>query len=226
MSELAHTIPDGPLFRIGRRPNPWAWPPWEFCRRANRWDDPTDTCRVLYGSSQRRGTFVETLARFRPDPAVIAGLAVIVGDDESALPPGHVPASWASVRTMGTATVRRNFAEIGHSRSLAHLQDALASRLIHYGIPELDGAVIREAKREFTQEVSLYVFGRADRIGAPLFAGIAYQSRLGDEFMNWAIFERADQEPVRDASARDIRLDDGDFVAVLRLFGLTLVRNR
>jgi len=36
-----------------------------------------------------------------------------------------------------------------------HLQEALAARLIHYGYRELDGAVIRDARREFTQEISL-----------------------------------------------------------------------
>ena len=42
MSELAHTTPRGSLFRLAHRPDPWAWPPWTYCRRANRWDDPTD----------------------------------------------------------------------------------------------------------------------------------------------------------------------------------------
>ena len=85
MTDLAQTRPPPVLFRIAHRPNPWAWPPWEHCKNANRWDDPTDNYRVLYASSQRRGPFVETLARFRPDPAVSAGLEEIIGDDEGAL---------------------------------------------------------------------------------------------------------------------------------------------
>ena len=133
MSELASTTPRGPLFRLAHRPDPWAWPPWTYCRRANRWDDPTDTYRVLYASTERRATFLETLARFRPDPVVVAGLAEISGNDEGALP---------------------------------------------------SGAVVREAHREFTQEISLYVFGRADSVGAPTFSGLACRSRLGDEFTN------------------------------------------
>ena len=188
MSELAPTTPRGPLFRLARRPDPWAWPPWTYCRRANRWDDPTDTYRVLYASTDRRATFLETLARFRPDPAVVAGLAQISGHDEGALPPGHVPRSWVTARMIGTATVAGRFADIGGSASLVHLQEALAARLIHYGYRELDGAVIRDARREFTQEISLYVFGRLDGTGAPMFSGLAYRSRLGDEFINWAIF--------------------------------------
>lgn len=226
MSGLAHTIPQGLLFRLAHRPDPWAWPPWTYCRRANRWDDPTDTYRVLYASTERRATFLETLARFRPDPAVVAGLAQISGHDEGALPPGHVPGSWVTARMIGTAMVGGHFADIGASASLAHLQEALAARLIHYGYRELDGAVIREARREFTQEISLYVFGRADGAGAPMFSGIAYRSRLGDEFTNWAVFERSEQDPVRNATAADLSVDDPDLLATLELFGLTLARRR
>jgi hypothetical protein len=226
MSELAHTTLRGPLFRLAHRPDPWAWPPWTYCRRANRWDDPTDTYRVLYGSTERRAPFLETLARFRPDPAVSAGLAQISGPDEGALPPGHVPDSWVTVRMIGTATVGGRFADIGDSASLAHLQEVLAARLIHYSYRELDGAVIREARREFTQEISLYVFGRADGAGTPLFSGIAYRSRLGDEFTNWAVFERPDQDPVQNATAADLSVDDPDLLATFSLFGLTLVPGR
>lgn len=226
MSELAQTSPAGPLFRLAHRPKPWDWPPWQYCRKANRWDDPTDTYRVLYGSTQRRATFLETLARFRPDPAVIVGLAEISGDDESALPPGHVPVSWVTERSMGTATLGGRFADVGHSQSLAYLQTAMAARLIHYGLRELDGAVIRQARREFTQEISLHVFGCADGTGAPMFTGIAYESRLGSEFTNWAIFERPDHDPVRDVSAENLRIDDPDLRAVCELFGLQLADGR
>jgi hypothetical protein len=102
----------------------------------------------------------------------------------------------------------------------------MAARLIHYGLRELDGAVIRQARREFTQEISLHVFGCADGTGAPMFTGIAYESRLGSEFTNWAIFERPDHDPVRDISAEDLRIDDPDLRAVCELFGLQLASGR
>jgi len=226
MSGLAQTSPGGPLFRLAHRPNPWDWPPWQYCRKANRWDDPTDTYRVLYASTERRATFVETLARFRPDPAVVAGLAEISGDDEGALRPGHVPISLVTVRMIGTATVAGRFADVGHSQSLAYLQRAMTARLIHYGLSELDGAVIRQACREFTQEISLHVFGCAGDEGTAMFAGIAYESRLGNEFTNWAIFERPDYDPVHDISAEHLGADDPDLLAVCKLFGLQLVHGR
>jgi RES domain len=226
MSGLACVCASGPLFRLARKPNPWDWPPWEYCTKANRWDDPTETYRVLYACSERRGTFLETLARFRPDPAVVAGLAQITGDDEGALPPGDVPASWVTNRAMGTANLAGWFADVGHSESLAHLQLAMSAKLISYNIKELDGSVIREARREFTQDVSLYVFRQADGEGSPSFTGIAYESRLGNDILNWAIFERPDQDPVRDAATTEISLDDPDFVATLTLFDLRLAHSR
>jgi RES domain-containing protein len=225
MNGLKGISPPNVLYRIARRPDPWSWPAWEHCKKANRWDDPSDNYRVLYASSQRLATFIETLARFRKDPVLIAALAEITGEDDGALPPGHVPASWITARTMGTATVDGRFADVGHSQSLAHLQVAMAARLIHYGIPELDGSVIRESRREFTQEVSLYVFSQATVSGgAPAFAGIAYESRLGSEFMNWAIFERPDRDAVREASSTAFGEDDPDLTKALTRFDLGLAR--
>ncbi|MCZ7537423.1 MAG: hypothetical protein M5T61_16945 [Acidimicrobiia bacterium] len=47
----------------------------------NRWDDPEGLYRVLYASSLRVGCYIETLARLRPDPAVVAALEAIEGDE-------------------------------------------------------------------------------------------------------------------------------------------------
>ena len=130
--------------------------------------------------------------------------------------------SWVRGRMMGTATVGGAFVDIGRSESLAHLQEAMAARLIHYGYRDLDGAAIRSVRREFTQEISLYVFGCADDAGAPMFSGIAYTSRLGNEFTNWPIFERPDRDPVQNASAAEVSIDDPDLLAIVELFGLTI----
>ena len=65
---LASVEPDGPLHRLGRMPDPWAWPDWSYAGPdgtfGNRYDDPEASYRVLYASSQRIGAFLETLARF------------------------------------------------------------------------------------------------------------------------------------------------------------------
>ena len=69
------------VFRLGRRPDPWAWPDWRYADAdgtfGNRFDDPQGVYRVLYASTQRLATFVECLASFRPDPAIVAEYAAI-----------------------------------------------------------------------------------------------------------------------------------------------------
>jgi hypothetical protein len=73
----------GVIYRLGRKPDPWAPPDWASAGPdgtfGNRFDDPDATYRVLYASSQRLGCFVETLARFRIDPTLLAELPQIEG---------------------------------------------------------------------------------------------------------------------------------------------------
>jgi hypothetical protein len=111
--------------------------------------------------------------------------------------------------------------DVGHVASLAILNRALAARLVHYRIAEMDGAAIRmTAPRRFTQEVSRFVYERTLPDGRPAFAGIVYRSRLGDNLTNWAIFERDGVELTPDIDAA-VEADDADFRAALQLLGLT-----
>jgi hypothetical protein len=120
---------------------------------------------------------------------------------------------------MGSATLDASFCDIGHSDSLAHLRVALAARLLHYRLDDLDAGDIRaRAPRRLTQEIGRYVFERSVD-GAPVFSGIRYASRLGDELTNWAIFEP--HEP-RHRDVDEIALDDADLVAVLSAYNLVL----
>ena len=103
------------------------------------------------------------------------------------------------------------------------MHESLAARLVHYRIHELDAAAIRQsAPRKFTQEVSSYVYRQTDNDGNPLFVGIAYRSRFGDEFTNWAIFERPDRSAISSPATRPITADDPDFLAALKTLGLAL----
>jgi len=227
MSErLASVQPDGPVYRLGRSPDPWAWPDWSYASTdgtfGNRWDDPAGSYRVLYACSQRAGAFVETLSRFRPDLEVIAALAEIEGEEDG-VPQTGVPRRWLEGRLIGEALARGRFADVGDAQSLATLRQELASRAIHYGLSDLDAAVIRlSAPRAFTQEASRFVYEWRDEGGA--FAGIRYRSRLGDQFVNWAIFEPTSEAESRldDAAAVAIEPDDPDLAEALRLLGLEL----
>jgi RES domain len=227
MSDLAETTPPGRILRVGRKPNPWAWPPWEIAGEdgtfGNRWDDARSTYRVLYGSSQLEACFVETLARFRPDPHVLAGLARIEGP-EPMRAAGRLPRSWLNGRVVGEASVSGVFCDVGAAASLAYLHRALAATLVRYGIAELDGAAIRQtAPRRFTQEISSHVYALSDARGGPRFAGIGYRSRFGDHYQNWAIFERPGRRPViRAPRTRKIAPLQREFQAALRLLELEL----
>jgi hypothetical protein len=196
---LAIARPEGLIYRVARGPDPWRWPDWNSAHEdgtfGSRFDDPRGEYRVLYASSQREGACAETLARFRVDLHVAAEQQAIDGDPEDAGYPeplvgGVVPMEWVETRLLGTARHAGGFADLGHSDSLAHLRTALADRVLHYGLDELDaGDIRRRAPRRLTQEISRYLFeqGRDDQ-GAAV-AGVRYLSRLGDELVNWAIFE-------------------------------------
>jgi len=226
MSDFTIVQPDGPLYRLARMPDPWAWPDWAYAGLdgtfGNRWDDPLGSYRVLYACTRRLGAFIETLARFRPDLSVVAGLQEIKGDDDVP-PPGIVPLRWLGGRPIGKATVSHSFVDIGDTRSLATLRTHLAARAIHYGLNEIDAATIRlDAPRRFTQEASRLIYEWHQEHGD--CAGICYRSRLGDQFVNWAIFEPPPDTPLElpEADLREIEPDDPDLLDALHLLGLEL----
>jgi hypothetical protein len=221
---LASVEPDGPLYRLGRYPDPWAWPDWSYAAAdgtfGNRYDDPEASYRVLYASSQRVGAFLETLARFRPDLEVLAELDRIEGEDE---PPAVVPRSWLDTRLLGEARVEGRFVDVGDTTSLATLRTALAASAIRHGLDEIDAATIRlRAPRAFTQQVSRFVYEQRDDRGA--FAGIRYRSRLGDDVINWALFEPAPDAGSPFVSTTDaaIEADDPNLQAALGLLDLKI----
>ncbi len=213
------------VFRLGRRPDPWAWPDWAYAEAdgtfGNRYDDPQGIYRVLYASTQRVATFVECLAYYRPDIEVVAELQAIVGEegDEEPPAPGIVPAAWVDQRRVGRATLVGDYADVGHHESLAELRTALAARVVHHGLHDLDAATLRlTAPRAFTQHVSRYVFGQTSG-GARRWNGLAYLSKHGDDLQNWTIFEPAAPGVI---DVTEFGGDDEDLRAALALHGLQL----
>jgi hypothetical protein len=178
--------------------------------------------RVLYACTQLAGAYVEVLSRFRPDPAVIAELAEIQGpSDEYRV--GIVPATWLETRAIGEATLTGIYADVGHARSLNYLRTVMAGRLIHYGIPDLDAAAIRlSAPRRFTQEISNHVYRLSASNATPRFAGIEYESRFGDNYQNWAVFERPASEAISNPIVHPVRRDDPHLHTALATLGLKL----
>jgi hypothetical protein len=233
VSPTLHTVaPGNPLFRVGRGPDVWTLASWIYAGPdgtfGNRYDDPAGEYRVLYAAGQRRGAFLETLARFRVDLQLVAELDAIEGDarDEGfpTVRAGVVPSAWLETRRIGAATAAASlwFVDVAHSESLAHLRERLASRLVHYGLDDLDaGDLRRRAPRALTQEISRYVFEYGTAPSGEPVAGIAYRSRLGDELTNWAVFEGNQLDEILEADSI-IAADDPDLVAALDTLGLTL----
>jgi len=228
---LVGARPEQPVFRIGRRPDPWEWPDWRLAGPegtfGNRWDDPLGQYRVLYASSQKLGAFLETLARFRASPQVARELAAIDGEVD-AIPPGKVPASWCLGRMVSRAFLAGEYADVGQHASLAHLNLELAYEvtpaLAAAGVKELDAAAIRLAvPRQITQRISRHVYEMSMAGGRPRFAGITYLSRLGDDLTNWAIFEPtppAVESPIAVVATEPLEIDDPDFQEACELLGL------
>jgi len=224
-ADLAQVEPDVSVYRLGRQPDPWAWPDWAYAGAdgtfGNRYDDPRASYRVIYACSQRLGAFVETLARFRPDLELVAELEEIDGDEE---PPPGLPRAWLHSRAIGEATLTGRFVDVGDARSLATIRTELAAGAIHHRLDEIDAAVIRlRAPREFTQTISRHIYEQTDDHGT--FAGICYRSRLGDQFINWAIFEPLPGAgyPLTNMRSAAIAPDDVDLIEALRLLGLQLL---
>lgn len=213
------------VFRLGRRPDPWAWPDWAYAEAdgtfGSRYDDPQGIYRVLYASTQRVATFVECLASYRADIQVVASLQEIVGDDGDEEPPaaGVVPAEWVDQRCVGRGALVGDYADVGHHESLAELRAALAARVVHHGLHDLDAATLRlTAPRAFTQEVSRYVFDQT-AAGQRRWNGLSYLSKHGDDLRNWAVFEPAAPDVI---DVTEFNREDRDLITALALHDLTL----
>ncbi len=191
--------PDGPVHRVARGSDIWAWPDWHYATAdgtfGNRWDDPNGEFRVLYASSTAFGALLETLAPFRPDLEQLATLEEI-DDDHLHVEAGTVPSSWLEQRWIGEAELTGSYVDVGTADTLAWLRPRLASRATELGIEDVDAATIRlGAPRTFTQAISrlIYEYPLPDG-GRP--SGLRYRSRYDDNTINWAVFE-----PARDAAA-------------------------
>ena len=203
---------------MARGPGPWQPPDWAFAGPdgtfGNRFDDPEGAYRVLYASSQRLGCFLETLARFRVDPALFAELAEIAGGDDFT-PPGRVPHEWAETRMLGSAAQYGSYADLYGDEWIAILRRFLAADCVPLGIAELNAGVLRQCgHRPLTQRASRRVYNRA-------FDSIRYLSRYDQHICNWALFEPFKLDP---KGATLLDLHDPDLKEALAIHHLQLGR--
>ncbi|MFI5086842.1 MAG: RES family NAD+ phosphorylase [Terriglobales bacterium] len=205
---------------MSRKPDPWAPLDWSWAEPdgtfANRFDDPESKYRVLYASSQKLGCFLETLARYRQDPNLLAELSDISGDDDF-FPLGEVPYVWIEGRLLGSATIDGDYADVGSSEMLNRLRVRLAGRFAEFGIDDFDASILqRTSPRSLTQAISRIIYGAGSD-------GIYYRSKHGHDIENWALFEPF--KIVRSSSA-EIHPDDPALQEALRLYSIRLQKRK
>jgi hypothetical protein len=151
-------FPEQGVFRVSRREDPLSFSrinvaDAELSQAGNRFDVPGGA--VLYCSSTLKGSFAETLAHFRPSPAVVAALSA--EPNSIHMNPGSVPTDWRlqRVKLRVTCVDPLPFLDAEHPRTIAALNKYLAKDLVAIGVDEpLDVSMVRGRNRQLTRLIS------------------------------------------------------------------------
>lgn len=186
------------VWRIGFRPDPWAWSGWEWStngRFPGRWDDLHGNFRTVYAGSSLKACLLEVLAGFRPDPRLAAELDEIVEDDEDHVlhptaRPGEVPREWLDARTAARAELGGKYCAVTTSETVGTLYPHFVAKALSLGLTDFDAAALRDARpRQLTQAIAAWLYDTTT------LDGVTFNSRHGDDLQLWAIFERPGDPP-------------------------------
>ncbi len=180
--------------RIGYKPDPFAWTPWEYADHGTfdgRWDDPEGNFRTLYVADRLLGCLLEVLADFRPDLGLVGELDEITGDDQDDQYPtaeaGTLPLDYLAPRCAGAALMSGIFVDVRQPDSIAALRRRFGALAASLGFPDLDAATIKSnAPRILTQRMSSWFYS----LTSPRVDGVTFSSRHGGELQLWAIYEQ------------------------------------
>jgi len=172
---------------------------------------------VLYAATTPTGCYAETLARYRPTAAM---RRLRAQPDEHLMETGSVPADWRERRRLVSFGLESPlpFLDVDAPETHTYLTEAMAEWLDGIGRTNLDVAELRGKDRRLTRRVALFAYTAKHPSGEFRYAGIRYESRLG-EHECWAIFKPA--AIVRD-ERRTIGLDDESLRTIARQFDLVL----
>jgi hypothetical protein len=201
------------LYRIGRLPNPLAWPPRAVVGDS-RFDDPLKRFSTLYAAEGRLACFVEVLAQFRPSLQTLAAEQSLADTREPRMRP-HIPRDWYDTRGIARLRVKpwQRWLDLRAIETREALRGEFAALILALGLDDLDVSGVSTSKRMLTQAVAGWAHANE-------YQGIVYPSRLDSTLMCWALFEGAVIEPV--PPIRPIARDDPDLRAVAKLFGLVV----
>lgn len=224
--------PRGPVFRVARGLDPFEPPDWRYVG-GNRFDDPrcgeegvdTSGCfRVIYAATQRAGAYGETIARYRIDLELLAGLEGIEDDEplDAQLQPGLVPADYRMQRRLGKTRLNPalRFVDIHAPEAVQALRPILAKAADNLGLRDVDFSTVMGPHREITRQAALYIHEQRDADDQPLYAGIRYLSRLNPAWELWALF--ADRLVHTADVPEAIYPDDQGFVEAARLLNVNI----
>lgn len=217
--------PPEPLYRVGRKPDPWQPLDWAFAGKdltfGNRFDDSDGYFRVLYASSSSLGCYLEVLSRYRHAASnqLTTGLAEIEHASDDFVRAGVVPASWLKPRVLGTAvSAKKLFAPVYHSAWIAFFREQIEGG--HLGSSasapptDFDLSVLMSQRRPLTQRIATLVY----RMG---YDGIFYESRHGAEISNWALFEPFD---LTWTTTKSLKANDPELLQALAQLNLVFDR--
>ena len=218
----------GRVWRVGFRPQPWAWSGWEWAtdgRFPGRWDDLHGNFRTVYAGSSLLACLLEVLAGFRKDARLSLELDEITEDDEDkvlhpTIAPGQVPKEWLDERAAASAQLSGRYCAVTDSGSVAALYPHFIGLALASGLGDFDTAALKDARpRHLTQAVASWLYEMTD------FNGVTFASRHGDDLQLWAIFERPGDPPIT-PNIQDVivekllQLDSPEISDAFRLLGL------
>jgi hypothetical protein len=227
-AQLAAAEAAGRVWRVGFRPEPWAWSGWEWAtdgRFPGRWDDLHGNFRTIYAGSSLLACLLEVLAHFRKDARLSVELDEIVEDDEDkvlhpTIAPGQVPMEWLEVRAAASAELSGRYCAVTASGSIAALYPHFIGLTLSLGLADFDASALKDARpRHLTQAVASWLYEMTD------LDGVNFASRHGDDLQLWAIFERpgdpAITPNIQDATVEELlRPGSPDISKAFRLLGL------
>jgi hypothetical protein len=201
---LALSGDPGRVWRVGFKPDMWAWTPWRYATDSGlfggRWDDQLGQFRTIYTSDSLRGCFIELLAKLQPAAPVLEGLDEVEDDDGSIGQHhegtnGAVGYSWLNGRVFGDADQTGRYCFITHSDSIAVLKAQYRFERHNIELVDVDTGLLKDAHdRVLTRSIAHWVYDLRDEDGGERVDGIEFRSRHGDEIRMWAVFERSEDD--------------------------------
>lgn len=168
---------------------------------ANRYDDPDGLHAVRYCAENLTGALLETMARFRPYPAVESLLDSIEGIEDGDVEhrdPSEGLLDWLDMQKVGRITLSNPDELLVDVHDPALLSSIDKHPFVRRALDEsglgtpldparLDEGIVRlggPVGRPITQAISAAI-----RDWHPEIAGVAYRSRLDDDEWCWAIWD-------------------------------------